>query len=110
MLIDGTLSNMVSVTSGPQRSILGQLLIYIYISYITSSTIAIFADDTKCGKAIKSPKIDNSLLQSDGQLHTLLEPTVLTVSKTQRQAVLDSDKIPLNVMFSGTILIIYQLM
>ena len=52
-------SEVLSVTSGvPQGSILGPMLFLLYVNNmpdtIASSKVAVFADDTKIFKAIKS--------------------------------------------------------
>ena len=67
--INNILSDLLPVTSGvPQGSILGPLCFILYIndlpSYIRHSLLVIFADDTKCGRMIKTVD-DCSLLQMD---------------------------------------------
>ena len=67
--IGESLSNLCNVLSGvPQGSVLGPLLFVIFIndlhSHIKFATPFIFADDTKCSYAIKSPE-DVAKLQSD---------------------------------------------
>ena len=62
VIIDGTISSELPVTSGvPQGSILGPSL---YQWPTRFCTISLFADDTKCIKAISSPH-DSILLQND---------------------------------------------
>ena len=68
-MIDGIPSKWLPITSGvPQGSILGPLLFVIFMndlpSVVTSGVPYLFADDTKCCKAILSPS-DSSLLQQD---------------------------------------------
>lgn len=71
----GATSDTLPVSSGvPQGSILGPLLFLLYANdlpdAVISSQIAMFADDTKIFKAIKSPD-DAALLQKDlGNLET----------------------------------------
>ena len=68
--LDGQSSNWLPVTSGvPQGSILGPLLFILYIndlpSVLSPDTIcAIFADDTKIGREIKTIN-DQDILQTD---------------------------------------------
>ena len=69
VIIDGTISSKLPVTSGvPQGSILGPLLFIIFINdlpdSVQSATPLLFADDNKCIKAISSPH-DSILLQDD---------------------------------------------
>ena len=75
MILRGTRSNWSSVTSGtPQGTILGPLLFLIYINDITncvSSTVKLYADDTKICRQIVDPNKDPQLLQMD--LSNLME-------------------------------------
>ena len=66
----GVSSEPLPVLSGdPRGSILGPLLFTIYVNDLPKSvsqdtTMAIFADDTKCYRPIKNSE-DNKTLQSD---------------------------------------------
>ena len=75
VILRGTRSNWSSVTSGtPQGTILGPLLFLIYINDITncvSSTVKLYADDTKIYRQIVDPIKDPQLLQID--LSNLME-------------------------------------
>ena len=75
MILRGTRSNWSSVTSGtPQGTILGPLLLLIYINDITncvSSIVKLYADDTKIYRQIVDPIKDPPLLQMD--LSNLME-------------------------------------
>ena len=69
VLIDGVNSEWASVTSGvPQGSIIGPYLFLLYINdmplVVSNSTVALFADDSKCFKSITSER-DCILLQND---------------------------------------------
>ena len=69
VIIEGQTSDWCKVTSGvPQGSILGPLLFNLYINDMPtvcrSSSIALFADDAKCFKTVKS-RDDCISLQSD---------------------------------------------
>ena len=70
MVIDGKSSDWLPVTSGvPQGSILGPALFVLFINDMPnvlshSSTLALFADDAKCFRAIRS-YTDCALLQDD---------------------------------------------
>ena len=70
VLVNGSISNSLSVLSGvPQGSILGPLLFVLFIDDMNSvvsqgTDIALYADDTKIWREIKSD-IDQIVLQSD---------------------------------------------
>ena len=69
MVVDGANSDWLPVLSGvPQGSILGPMLFLCYIndmpSSIQNSTIALFADDSKCFRTIQDTN-DCLLLQRD---------------------------------------------
>jgi hypothetical protein len=72
VLIDGVNSEWASVTSGvPQGSIIGPQLFLLYINdmplVVSNSTVALFADDSKCFKSITNER-DCRLLQTDIEL------------------------------------------
>ena len=75
VILRGTRSNWSSVTSGtPQGTVLGPLLFFIYINDITngaSSTVKLYADDTKIYCQIVDSIKDRQLLQMD--LSNLME-------------------------------------
>ena len=69
VVINGTFSSWAYVKSGvPQGSVLGPVLFLLYVNdmprVVRSSSIAMFADDTKCFKTIMFAA-DTELLQSD---------------------------------------------
>ena len=69
VVVRGTCSDWSSVTSGTaQGTILGPLLFLLYINDITecvSSTVKLYADDTKIYRELVDPIIDSQLLQAD---------------------------------------------
>ena len=69
VVVRGTCSDWSHVTSGtPQGAILGPLLFLVYINNITdcvSSTVKLYADDTKIYREIVDPIIDPHLPQED---------------------------------------------
>ena len=75
MILSRTRSNWSRATSGtPQGTILGPLLCFIYINNTTncvSSTVKLYADDTKIYRQIVDPIKDRQLLQMD--LSNLME-------------------------------------
>ena len=84
----GTTSDTLLVTSGvPQGSILGPALFLLYVNelpdVISSSQVAMFADDTKVFKAIKSAD-DASALQTDlSNLDTWTSTSGLVFNETK---------------------------
>ena len=69
VVVRGSCSDWSRVTSGtPQGTILGPLLFLLYINDITeciSSTVKLYADDTKIYREISDPITDCQLLQDD---------------------------------------------
>jgi hypothetical protein len=67
MLLSGAISSPFFVRSGaPQESVLGHLLVHIFINElcdVINHTVSIFSDDLKVYRAINSPT-DCLLLQS----------------------------------------------
>ena len=86
--VQGCTSTTLPVTSGvPQGSILGPVLFSLYVNdlpdAIKSSHVAMFADDTKLFKNIKSVR-DSEKLQSDlRHLETWLENSGLKFDETK---------------------------
>lgn len=69
VVVEGASSSFLDVTSGvPQGSVIGPLLFILYVNDLPdttkSSTVALFADDSKCYRAIQS-QTDRDLLQHD---------------------------------------------
>ena len=69
VVVEGISSEYLDVTSGvPQGSILGPLLFLLYVNDLpdvaSNSTVALFADDSKCFNIIESSS-DHHLLQQD---------------------------------------------
>ena len=67
--IEGCCSQLLPVVSSvPQGSILGPLLFLVFVNdlpaVVQHSLILMFADDTKCGKLVRSP-LDSFQLQAD---------------------------------------------
>ena len=69
VVVRGSCSDWSRVTSGtPQGTVLGPLLFLLYINGITeciSSTVKLFADDTKIYREISDPMTDCQILQDD---------------------------------------------
>ena len=69
VVVEGASSSFLNVTSGvPQGSVIGPLLFILYVNDLpevtNNSTVALFSDDSKCYRAIRSP-VDRGLLQLD---------------------------------------------
>lgn len=70
VLVEGCLSSWVKVTSGvPQGSLLGPMLFILYVNDLPrtvskGTSIALFADDAKCFRTLKSDN-DYTMLQND---------------------------------------------
>ena len=70
MVIDGSKSDLLSVTSGvPQGSVLGPVLFLVYINDLAISishcTVKLFADDCKIYIGISRDSNSNALMQED---------------------------------------------
>ena len=69
VVIEGVSSSFLNVKSGvPQGSVVGPLLFILYVNDLPevtkNSTVSLFADDSKCYRAIQPPA-DRDLLQTD---------------------------------------------
>ena len=101
--INGEISRPIPVLSGvPQGSILGPLLFLVYVNDLpentTSSSVALFAEDTKCYRAIRTTE-DVKHLQCDLEIINELcriwrmnlnqsKSGLLTVTRNRKQVLL----------------------